>query len=204
MRQLINQNATRGYGLLENFLAKLRINKVNTLIPPQARRGAILDIGCGIHPIFLLRINFYKKYGLDKSISKSGIQRFSNESLFVQNHNIEEQEIPFNGGFFDIVTMLAVFEHINPLKLKKITNEVYRVLKSNGLFIMTTPAPWSDKLLKLMAKVNLVSLEEIDEHQNIYSRKKISAILQEGRFQKKAIQSGYFEMGLNIWTTAKK
>ena len=204
MHQLMNQNATRGCGLLENFLAKLRANKVNALIPPQARRGAILDIGCGIHPLFLLQTNFYKKYGLDKSISKNGIQRLSNESLFIQNHNIGGRGIPFNDGFFDIITMLDVFEHINPLKLKKITNEVYRVLKSNGLFIMTTPAPWSDKLLKLMAKANFVSPEEIDEHQDVYSRGKISAILQERRFQKNKIASGYFELGLNIWAKTIK
>ena len=44
---------------------------------------------------------------------------------------------------------------------------------------MTTPAPWTDKLLRIMARLHLVSQVEIDEHKDAYSKDRISKFLQE-------------------------
>lgn len=57
---------TRGYGFLERFLAIQRLKMANSLIPSDLRTGSILDIGCGLYPLFLMNIDFSKKYGLDK------------------------------------------------------------------------------------------------------------------------------------------
>lgn len=198
------KRATRGRGIFEDFLARLRIKKVNSLIPRIARSGIILDIGCGSYPLFLLKTFFFEKYGLDKSISKEIVQQLSKKQLSIQKLDIEKQGIPFNENFFDVITMLAVFEHIDPLKLQGVINEIHRALKPGGLFIMTTPAPWSDLILKIMAKLKLVSPEEIYDHKDIYTVGKISSILQKGGFNENNIRSGYFEFGLNIWATAKK
>ena len=55
--------------------------------------------------------------------------------------------------------------------------ETSRVLKPDGTFIITTPAPWTDLLLKMMAKLGLVSRIEIEEHKAMYGRKEIGSIL---------------------------
>jgi hypothetical protein len=101
-----------------------------------------------------------------------------------------------------VVTMLAVFEHIEPKRVVSLLKEIQRVLKLGGMFIMTTPAFWTDGLLRLMAKFRLVSPVEIEEHKDTYTAQKIASILQKGGFPKELINYGYFECFMNIWVTA--
>lgn len=53
-----HRNVTRGYGLLEYFLAIQRTKIANKFIDGAHRNGRILDIGCGSYPIFLLTSKF--------------------------------------------------------------------------------------------------------------------------------------------------
>jgi hypothetical protein len=102
------------------------------------------------------------------------------------------------------VTMLAVFEHIDPSVLSSLLADVRRVLKPGGVYVMTTPAHWTDKLLALLARVGLVSHEEIDEHKGSYRHSDIRSVLEEAGFGPGQLRFGYFEAGANIWATASK
>nr|MBI5455878.1 class I SAM-dependent methyltransferase [Candidatus Levybacteria bacterium] len=192
---------TRGNGLLEGFLAKKRANKANSLIPQNFRNGKILDIGCGSYPYFLITTKFNEKYGIDPSVKLSEI---TDNKFNLQTINIINTRLPFNNNYFETVTMLAVFEHIDNYKLINVLKEIKRVLKDGGLFIITTPAPWSDKLLHQMAKIGLISSEEIHEHKTHHSRLKIKSMLLDAGFKKEKIKSGYFEVYMNMWFTAIK
>jgi len=100
--------------------------------------------------------------------------------------------------------MLAVFEHIELGVLPRLLDEVYRVLKPGGLYVMTTPASWSDGLLKIMARLRLVSADEIDEHKDAYTHTRIRRVFQPTRFSGDHLRLGYFEMFLNMWAIALK
>ena len=115
-----------------------------------------------------------------------------------------DRTLPFDDCYFEVVTMLAVFEHIEPERLRILMAEISRVLKPDGTFVITTPAPWTGLLLKMMAKFGLVSKIEIDEHKAMYSRKKIRSMLAKNGFEAGNIRSGYFEGFMNIWAVAKK
>ena len=106
--------------------------------------------------------------------------------------------------YFNVITMLAVFEHIEPAELPKILSEIYRVLKPGGSYIMTTPASWTDILLRVMAKLSLVSSVEIDDHKSTYTKQKIFFLLLESGFFKEKLKLGYFELFMNIWALAEK
>ena len=109
------QSATRGYGLLENMLSKRRARCADALIPDPSRHGRLLDIGCGNTPYFLLNIEFEDKFGIDKWDSKNQKSRdeFVDEQLMLFNFDIfSNNHLPFDDDYFDVVTMLAVFEHI--------------------------------------------------------------------------------------------
>src|SRR3989338_8068949 len=99
---------TRGYGLLEKFLAKKRYTLANKFISGKARDGKILDVGCGQYPYFLINTNFKDKYGIDLHASGS----FNGIKLL--KLNAEKDRFPFKDNSFNVVTMLAVFEHVNP------------------------------------------------------------------------------------------
>lgn len=198
-------NVTRGYGLLEGFLAGQRSKMADKLIPSAYRMGRLLDIGCGTYPFFLYNTRFSEKYGLER-VAQSGFkEEFRDQKITLINYDIEKEDrLPFNDEYFDVVTMLAVFEHIEPERLVKVLSEVRRILNPGGMYVMTTPAFWTDGLLRLMAKLRLVSPVEIEEHKDAYSHQKISSMLQEAGFSKEKLQFGYFEIFMNIWATATK
>jgi SAM-dependent methyltransferase len=200
-----NLNVTRGYGLLERFLAKKRAQKANNLIPQTYRNGKILDIGSGAYPVFLLTTSFLKKFGVDKTFHVSSQNGFSDHSLTLIHHDIEsEDSLPFNDEYFDVVTMLAVFEHITPQRLPKAFQEVYRVLRKGGIIIITTPSAWTGFILKGMAMVRLVSILEIKEHKQLHTASSIANTLRQGGFASDSIRLGYFELYMNTWVTAQK
>jgi SAM-dependent methyltransferase len=200
-----NPSVTRGYGLLERFLAKKRAVKANNLIPQSYRSGRILDIGSGAYPFFLLTTRFSEKYGIDKTFRASSQTGSKNHSIELMYHDIESEDpLPFNDEYFDVVTMLAIFEHIMPQRLPKVFQEVYRVLKRGGLLIITTPACWTGFILRGMAMAGLVSSMEIEEHKGLHKADSIVDTLRQCGFTSDRIQLGYFELHMNTWATAMK
>lgn len=196
-------NATRGYGFLENFLALKRCEQANRLIPDSFRKGRILDIGSGACPIFLLSTDFAEKYSIDK-IGQNNITPNNNKIIPVTCDIEKDYILPFDDDYFDVVTMLAVFEHIAPERLGNVLKEIRRVLKKDGMYIMTTPAVWTDSILRVMAKLRLVSPVEIAEHKGSYSHSKISTIFEMAGFSKNKLRLGYFEAFMNVWATVVK
>ena len=195
----------RDAGFMDRFLARLRGRKADYLIPNEFRDGRILDIGCGLYPLFLLSTSFREKYGIDQVVDGQSHSQWQNGAIHFSSYNLEENTtMPFDNDFFDVVTMLAVFEHITPEKVIVQLTEVHRVLKPGGVFIMTTPAAWTDGLLRFMARMKLVSPLEFEEHKDVYTPSKIVSICEKAGFLSKTIKTGYFEMFMNIWVTAFK
>lgn len=192
---------TRGSGLLEVFLAKKRAKLANGLITKSQRSGRILDVGCGSYPYFLTTTKFKEKYGIDPSVNLSLV---NDAGIILKKIKINKNALPFKNNYFDVVTMLAVFEHIENNDLIAVIKEIRKILKKDGILIITTPAPWSDKLLHNMAMVGLISSEEIHEHKHNHSKLKIENILENAGFKKGKIKSGYFELSFNMWFTANK
>jgi SAM-dependent methyltransferase len=194
---------TRGKGLLEPFLATMRTRRANRLIPAGLRKGRILDIGCGSFPYFLAHTAFQEKFAVDQL----AMQEQTASRLQIQFHNLnlnEKPKLPFEEDFFDVVTLLAVVEHLNPTSMAILFGETHRVLRPGGMVIMTTPAAWSDGLLKLMARLSLVSAEEIHEHAFAYTLPLIGWHFGQAGFAMDRVRFGYFEFMLNMWATARK
>ena len=194
-------------GLLENVLAKLRARQANLLIPDNCRNGRLLDIGCGETPFFLQSIEFKYKYGINKW--KFEDKRVTAESLDdhlkLFNWDLSKNDnLPFEDEYFDVVTMLAVFEHVEPAKIPTLVSEVQRILKLDGIFVLTIPVWWTDLILKGLAKINLISMMGVEDHKGTYSRKKITNIMKLNGFETSKIQTGYFEIFMNIWVRIKK
>lgn len=196
---------TRGRGWLEYYLARRRADVADRLLPGHLRNGRLLDIGCGGYPLFLARVRFKEKFGLDR-VPREGRDPGSHpRDVTIIDFDLEGgRELPFDADSFDAVTMLAVFEHIRPASLTGIVAEIFRVLRPGGLFVVTTPAPWTDGLLRLMARAGLVSREEIEEHKDVYGPRKIVAILRRGGFADGVFRYGFFGMFANVWLVATK
>lgn len=113
---------TRGTGVFEGHLARLRARQANRLIPDDLRQGRILDVGCGSMPYFLAHTSFKEKFAIDQL------------SPNVVNPDILWHTF-FEDEFFSVVTMLAVVEHLNPSSLVTLFAEVHRILQPGGVII---------------------------------------------------------------------
>ncbi|MBN1371487.1 MAG: class I SAM-dependent methyltransferase [Anaerolineaceae bacterium] len=196
----MNDTVTRGRGLLEPFLARKRAQQANRLIPAECRQGRILDIGCGSYPYFLSHTSFKEKFAVDQLSPKSEVGDVKWHTLDL-NH---APKLPFEDNYFSIITLLAVVEHLDPTALQILFKEINRVLMPAGRVILTTPAAWSDTLLKWMAGVGLVSAEEIHEHVYAYTLPLIGWYFGSAGFEMTRLSFGYFELGLNLWAVAEK
>ena len=191
---------TRGTGLVEPLLARLRARQANSLIPNHLRGGRILDIGCGSYPYFLSHTSFKEKFALDKNPPAASVP-------FIEWHCLDlnsEPRLPFEDEYFEAITLLAVVEHLDPSSLVSLFREVYRALRPGGSLVLTTPAAWSDRLLHGMSRINLVSAEEIDEHVYAYTLPLLGWYFGRAGFSLDKIEFGYFELWLNLWARASK
>lgn len=196
-------SVTRGYGLLESWLARLRSSMAERLIPASLRNGRLVDIGCGQTPIFLLRTDFGERIGIDQHVSDNAREACARAGVTLIGRDMETNlHLPFPDASADAVTMLAVFEHIENNKLVELVREIHRVLKPGGAYIITTPASWADPILKILCRLHLVSQVELDEHEKTYTRAGVADVLARGGFRPEDIETGSFEFGMNLWARA--
>lgn len=180
---------------LEPFLRYLRFKKVIFHIP---KFSTVLDIGCGVNASFLKLISSDIKegYGIDFKV-KSNI----NIANIKTSKMTLDDSLPFADNSFEVVTMLAVLEHIE--KEQEILGEIYRVLKPNGKLVITVPSIWAKPVLEFLAfKINIVSQAEIKDHKRYYTRKTLQQVLNTVGF--KEFQHHYFQLGMNNFSTVTK
>jgi SAM-dependent methyltransferase len=194
---------TRGDGLLEKWLSKQRARRADLLIPSHLREGSILDIGCGSHPYFLAHTAFRQKFSLDQIVVP--VETAVQHGITHCTHDLDkDHRLPFADGTFAAVTLLAVIEHVEPEVAVRILREAHRILIPGGYLVVTTPAAWTDGLLHLLARLGVVSPEEIHEHAFAYTLPTLGCCLGQAGFDLRKFNSGYFEFRMNLWARGQK
>lgn len=199
------KQAVRGDSPLDNLLAYFRRKIAYARLKAVINRRRCLDVGCGNYPLLLIGLDFVEKYGIEKQLSIT-------QKTAAKEHHIQIREcdlqlsphLPFEDSFFDAVTMLAVIEHLSPPTVPFLLKEIHRVLVPGGLLVLTTPAAWTDGLLRTMAGLGIISRVEIDDHKDVFTRLKLADCLKEAGFAAEQIHTGLFECAMNIWATARK
>ena len=114
---------------VKQFREKLKL--VKKYLPHS---GMVLDVGCamGFFLLVMLECN-YKAYGVDLSRYASSYAR---DVLRLNVHEGDLLSARLPDGFFDIITMWDVIEHLqNPLE---VLAEIKRIIKSQGTLIIET------------------------------------------------------------------
>lgn len=101
--------------------------------------GNLLDFGCGSKPYKKLFKNCSKYIGVD--IENDG---HSHEDDIIEYY-YDGRKLPFERDSFDSVFSSEVIEHID--NIEEILDELNRVLKKGGLFLLTTPFVWNENEL---------------------------------------------------------
>jgi 2-polyprenyl-3-methyl-5-hydroxy-6-metoxy-1,4-benzoquinol methylase len=101
----------------------------------------------------------------------------------------------------DCVTLIAVLEHLE--KPESVLSECNRILKNDGIILITTPAPVSKPILEFLSfKLHIVSPAEIKDHKHYFTRRELSMILEKRGFANVQVKS--FEFGLNNFAVGYK
>ena len=95
----------------------------------------------------------------------------------VINNSSIDGNLPLQSSIIDRVFMLAVIEHLD--MDNNLVSEGARVLKSNGMFIMTTPTPTAKGVLEFLSyKLHIISEESIREHKHYYTEEELKNIIE--------------------------
>jgi len=100
----------------------------------------VLDIGCGNG---WLTHYVSKKAYTGITYSKSEVKNLQKNGYRAIILNIEKDKLPFKDETFDCVFASHIIEHIEKKELINLMNEIKRVLKKNGVIILTTPTEYS-------------------------------------------------------------
>ncbi len=192
-----------GQRLLDRLIARLRYREARRRIGPAARDGRVLDIGCGGYPLFLTTVDGAEKYGVDQNVATGFVRHRRQKPITVVHHCLGQKDLPFESDFFDVVILLAVFEHLEAALLVRIHKDIHRVLKPGGLYVLTTPSRRADAVLRGLDRLRLIS-NTVQEHKDYYYPARILAVLEESGFERQKMRYGYFEWYMNIWATARK
>lgn len=183
--------------VLEPVLSYLRISKVERYINKYSN-PTLLDIGCGQKHLLLNRIknNINKGYGIDENITSKSFQ-----NITIINKNVENG-IPFLNNEIDVITILAVLEHLNNPVF--ILREIERVLKPGGMLLMTVPSIWSKPVLEFLAfKLGIVDPVQIKTHKTYYNYKLIMGLF--SNIEKLVIKKHqYFQIFMNNFVVGEK
>jgi SAM-dependent methyltransferase len=114
-----------------------------TKLLKSSKAKRVLDIGCGSgrHVVYLASQGF-DVYGFDQSPTGIKITKrwLSDENLkakvIVRSMN---RKFPYKDGFFDAMISIQVLHHNHPKTIKKVIEEIERVLKPKGMLFFTVP-----------------------------------------------------------------
>jgi len=70
-------------------------------------------------------------------ISEKAVIKARNKGIKAYVCDVDNEKLPFHDGIFDIVTCFEVLEHV--INTDFVLSEINRVLKQNGIFIVSTP-----------------------------------------------------------------
>ena len=182
--------------LLEPLLRRMRIHRVLPHIRTH-QNCRLLDVGCGWDARFLRSVAPYIKEGVGIDFKAPKIQegKIRTEKLMLID------SLPYQDASFDIVTMLAVLEHLD--HPEALLHEILRVLAPEGCLVLTVPSKLSQPVLEFLAfRVGLVSPVEISDHKAYYDKRSLKRLL--ARIGFKETTHHYFQAGMNNFCVAKR
>jgi 2-polyprenyl-3-methyl-5-hydroxy-6-metoxy-1,4-benzoquinol methylase len=148
----------------------------------------VLDVGC--YPPNIL--NFLEKEGFETWGVASEHEKIDRENVRVLN--IETEKFPWKDKFFDLIIFTEILEHL-PHDPQIPMKDMYRVLKSGGNIIVTTPniVRLHNRLKMIAGKSIMYPLDQQQEvtpgngsiyhlHHKEYTLEEVSALLKRTGF----------------------
>lgn len=170
---------------LDRFIQRWRIRRASRFISDSAR---VLDIGCDDGALFRTLTFLRDGIGVDPDLQTN---------ISLENANLIAgffpADLPDRRGF-NVITMLAVLEHIPTSEQASLAGNCFQCLEPGGQLIITVPSPLVDKILAVLKSLGLVHGMKTDQHYG-YDVKLTPGLFKSAGFA--LVQSKRFQLGLN-------
>ena len=206
------------YGKISSETLPPRLIKVRKIFSKyRARR--ILDIGMGdggFSVILKETVHAEGIYGVD--ISEKAVQIANKKGIKASKANLNINPLPFKDEYFQAIHCGEVIEHL--FDPDYLLDELYRVLKKNGILVITSPnlASWHGRIELLLGyqpyahevslrynvgRIKRRVLEGATGHIRSHTKKSLEELLRIHSFEVLALQgsfesSGFFPFPLNL------
>lgn len=152
------------------------------------QKDYVMDVGCG-PGVLLSRIFKKVTLAIGMDISKNQV-KFTND-LLKNDHNIVGacQNMPIKESSWDCVFMIEVLEHLPPEDAEKALKSIYKTLKRDGIFLLSTPnyrSLWP-VIEFFWNKINPINYNE--QHVNKQNINKLRRVLEKVGFKNIEIES---------------
>jgi 2-polyprenyl-3-methyl-5-hydroxy-6-metoxy-1,4-benzoquinol methylase len=170
----------------DRVLQRWRIAKASPYISNGAR---VLDIGCADGALFR---HFKSRIG-----DGVGIDPDLNQSIDMGHCRLIAgwfpQDLP-DSRPFDVITLLAVVEHVPSQHLPQMAQDCARFLQVGGSLVITAPAPAVDKILDWLKLMRVIDGMSLEEHHH-FDPLRIPSIFAVGGLT--LVKAQKFQLGLN-------
>lgn len=134
-------------------------NKIINLTDIKNKDIDILDIACGRGggvSFYKEILNFKNVYGVD--INPHHIELCKKNCKNISFYTTSAVELPFSNNSMDIITCVEADSYFRPYE--NYLQEVYRILKDDGVFIQTSPYLYQVKF-KILKYFKIIKIEDI-------------------------------------------
>ena len=179
--------------IFDRFLQRWRITKVSPFIPAGAR---VLDIGYGDGALFRQLHGLIREgIGIDATL----LDTVKTAEYFLLPGRFPT-DMP-NTEPFDVITLLAVLEHVPTNEHASFTRAACSFLKTGGVILITVPSPRVEQILKVLTFLHLIHGMSLEQHYG-FDPKQIPVIFSVPGLR--LIKSATFQCGLNNIFVFKK
>lgn len=158
------------YSLPYDYTNKKYIANINLDALNLTNKCSILDFGCGSGNFTIECIHRgYRVYAADISAGilikiKNKIGNNLSQNLKTILLNPNQELLPFRDNQFDVIICREVLEHIPHYEM--IIKEFKRILKDNGIIMISVPSSFSERLFRIFDPQWLYK----SEHVNIFNK----------------------------------
>ena len=141
---------------MDRLLEYLRFSKVKRYTP---KRAYLLGVGTG-DGSFLRFLDRHIRFGI-------GIDPVFTTSIELETYAFHPGALPHDfetDRRFDVITLLAVVEHIPESDLQQAADTCWNILKPNGRVIITALHPFVDNILNVLKFLRILNGLSLEEH----------------------------------------
>jgi 2-polyprenyl-3-methyl-5-hydroxy-6-metoxy-1,4-benzoquinol methylase len=149
---------------LDRLLQRFRVRAASPHIPDGSR---LLDVGCADGQLLhAVRRRIREGVGIDPDDRSAWEERGSPGGQRVPVRIIHGTfpDGLDDPGPFDVITMLAVFEHFTEADRPRVVEACRRLLRPGGRVVITVPAPAFDRIVDVLRTLHLVHGMDIEAH----------------------------------------